>query len=214
MWTLKIEVNSTQQFLGKIAIKNNVELIGYPLTYQKEKTHIKITNSGTILGTNTQIKKTIKDLKTSKNTLEIETHKNQIILTTKVPNYFEPLFNPKIIFTEPITINPHTQTHIWTPSSFEKENLTPIIKFAKTHLNAKIIKLTNKKIKTISLQTITPNLSKQQHQALQLAINNGYYQYPKKTTLKQLANKMNISYSTLQEHLKKAESKTLNNLQI
>ena len=42
---------------------------------------------------------------------------------------------------------------------------------------------------------------------MELAINAGYYNYPKKITLPELAKKMKISYSTFQAHLKKAEGK-------
>ena len=42
---------------------------------------------------------------------------------------------------------------------------------------------------------------------MQIAINSGYYDYPKKITLPELAEKMQISYSTFQAHLKKAEGR-------
>ncbi len=54
-----------------------------------------------------------------------------------------------------------------------------------------------------------PNLSKQQQKALELAIENKYYGYPRKITLKKLATLMNISESTYQFHLAKAESKVI-----
>ena len=54
-----------------------------------------------------------------------------------------------------------------------------------------------------------PDLTKKQKQALELAINNGYYDYPKKITMEKLAKLMKISYSTYQQHLKTSESKIM-----
>ena len=61
----------------------------------------------------------------------------------------------------------------------------------------------------ISAGSAQPNLSTQQKKALELAIKNKYYGYPRKITLKKLSKLMNISESTYQFHLAKAEEKIL-----
>ena len=83
---------------------------------------------------------------------------------------------------------------------------------AKKHYSAKILKFKQEKINNISITSIMPSLSKQQYVAFNLAVNNGYYEFPKLITLDDLARLMKISYSTYQEHLKRAESKLLPSL--
>ena len=212
MWVLKLEVESEKQFLGKLAIKHNVLISGYPLSYNKEKNNILVTNAGQIFGTEKSNKDLIKDLKKSSQVTELEVNNNFIVITSKVPLYMEPLFNSRIIQPEPIIIDPKTKSHIWTLASFKREELEKVIKFANKYLNGKLLKLKEEKINNISITSILPNLSQKQHQAMQLAMSNGYYKYPKNIKMKELAIIMDISYSTFQEHLKKAESKLISSL--
>jgi predicted DNA binding protein len=53
--------------------------------------------------------------------------------------------------------------------------------------------------------TLHPELTDKQKTAIELAIKNGYYEYPRKIELKKLAKIMKVSYSTYQAHLRKAE---------
>ena len=57
-----------------------------------------------------------------------------------------------------------------------------------------------------------PFLSKNQRKALELAFANGYYDYPRKIELKDLAKQMNLSLSTYREHLRRAEKKVMPDL--
>ncbi|MFT4884021.1 MAG: putative DNA binding protein [Natronomonas sp.] len=47
--------------------------------------------------------------------------------------------------------------------------------------------------------------------ALRLALESGYYEQPRKTSLRDLAKKTNVARSTYEEHLRKAENKLLTN---
>jgi predicted DNA binding protein len=48
--------------------------------------------------------------------------------------------------------------------------------------------------------------------AFELAIENGYYSWPKGTDFIELAKKMKVSVPTFREHLKRAESKLIPDL--
>jgi len=86
-----------------------------------------------------------------------------------------------------------------------------IFKLTKKTLNAEMIKINKEKITNISFTTTLPELTKKQKQAFEVAMHNGYYEYPRTVELKQLAKIMKVSYSTYQEHLRKAESKIIPN---
>lgn len=53
-------------------------------------------------------------------------------------------------------------------------------------------------------------LSESQREAFELARNNGYYAWPRGISTRELAEKLDISKTTLLEHLRKAEAKLLN----
>ena len=75
--------------------------------------------------------------------------------------------------------------------------------------NGKVLKFKQEKISNISFTKLLPELTKNQKTALEIAINKGYYNYPKKIKMEELAKIRGISYSTFQAHLKKAEGKIL-----
>ena len=52
-------------------------------------------------------------------------------------------------------------------------------------------------------------LSRRQRQALQLAVQHGYYDTPKRSDIASLARKMGVDEATFSEHLRKVESKVL-----
>jgi predicted DNA binding protein len=53
------------------------------------------------------------------------------------------------------------------------------------------------------------NLSTNQEKVIRLAVELGYYNWPKKINLQKLSKLMGISKPTLQEHLRKAEIKVI-----
>jgi hypothetical protein len=55
-------------------------------------------------------------------------------------------------------------------------------------------------------------LTPKQQQALQIAFDHGYYQWPRKTNLNDLALASGCNRRTLQENLRRAESKVFNHL--
>src|SRR2546428_12938542 len=59
----------------------------------------------------------------------------------------------------------------------------------------------------LSLSSLFGNLTEKQMKALLAAIEGGYYEIPKRTTADELAGKLGTPRSTLEEHIRKAESK-------
>ncbi len=55
------------------------------------------------------------------------------------------------------------------------------------------------------------NITDRQLAALQLALESGYYEQPRKTSLRDLAEQTAVARSTYEEHLRKAENKLLTN---
>ena len=150
----------------------------------------------------------IRDIKKQPEMVEIEVNGDFIIAITKQPLFTESAYDPRIIRPSPVVIN-KAGYHVWDLASFKRKPLEKVLKFAEKYLNAEVLKFKEEKISNISFTKLLPELTKNQKKALEIAINNGYYDYPKKVKMEILAKKMEISYSTYQAHLKKAEGKIL-----
>jgi predicted DNA binding protein len=61
----------------------------------------------------------------------------------------------------------------------------------------------------LSLGSLFGNLTEKQMKALLAAVESGYYEIPKRTTADELATKLGQPRSTLEEHIRKAESKVV-----
>src|SRR5438552_18413960 len=59
----------------------------------------------------------------------------------------------------------------------------------------------------LSLSSLSGNLTEKQMNALLAAIEGGYYEIPKRTSADEVAGKRGTPRSTLEEHIRKAESK-------
>jgi predicted DNA binding protein len=64
----------------------------------------------------------------------------------------------------------------------------------------------------VSTAALFGGLTKKQVQALVFALENGYYQVPKKTTSEEMASKLRLPRTTYEEHLRKAEGKVLRSM--
>ena len=123
--------------------------------------------------------------------------------------FAEPVYNPRIIRPSPVIINHKERMHTWDLACFDKKLLMEVYNFAKKYLGLKMIYCKQEKLTNISVMNLMPKITKKQKRALEIAINNGYYDYPKKITLPELAKIMKVSYSTYQQHLKRAEGQIL-----
>ena len=61
----------------------------------------------------------------------------------------------------------------------------------------------------VPLNTVISNLTLKQVEAIVAAYNNGYYQTPRNVKVQNIADRINVPRTTLQEHLNKAENKIL-----
>jgi len=59
----------------------------------------------------------------------------------------------------------------------------------------------------ISLSSVFSELTEKQLEALQVALEHGYYEVPKKATAEEIARKHRVPRTTYEEHVRKAESK-------
>ena len=82
----------------------------------------------------------------------------------------------------------------------------------KDQFDVKILRIENTKLNEVYFPQVMPNLTKHQKHAIELAYKHGYYEFPRKVELEELAKLARISLSTFREHLRKAEKKLMPDL--
>jgi predicted DNA binding protein len=211
MWVISITIPYNKSSLfGHIAKKNNITIFGYPHSHTTYSDHISVLTSGFIFGEDKNIKNAISDLKKDDRLVHMELHGHYIILDVKQHIMNKDLFQPGLLYVKPgITTN--KGEYIFEIAAWKREQLIKIYKAYGVE-KVKLNWIKKKNITGIQITSPTPNLTKKQKKALKLAIDRGYYGYPRKVDIIQLAKEFGCAHSTFQFHLRNAEKKVMPSL--
>jgi len=117
--------------------------------------------------------------------------------------------HPEIIYTKPVLVR-RDGIERWELAALRKEVLMEFVKGLKqSGTTVSIASIKQAPLTDIYFPALSPDFSEQQQNALSLAKKEGYYDFPRKAWLAQLANVSGVSISTFREHLRKAERKLL-----
>jgi len=211
MWVAKLKGETEGSIFGPRTKKYNLTVIGYPMNYYKKNNKYFFTGAGYFLGEEENKKEFLKDLKKDKRIIKLERKGNFFTSLYSQKGRLGPFYDPELIFVKPVVIDSEGY-ETWEIGSWNKKKLVSLAKHtekAYKGYNIKLLKLKEEKIDNIFVHHVLPNLTKKQEKAIELAIKNGYYEYPREIELEKLAKLMKISYSTYQAHLRKAEKKLL-----
>lgn len=210
MWIAKIKYKH-KCILGDRCKKFNVSLQSVAFSVFKEGNRTITSSMHYVSGDEINIDKFIKDLKKDPNVIKIERKGNMFLLLEKAKQKAVKYFNPKIMFVKPVLIDKDGYEY-WEISSWEKKIVADFVNNIKKDVkDFKLLKFINTKIDNVFFPKLMPDLTSKQKQAIELAIENGYYFTPKKTSLRKLAKLMRVSLATYQQHLRIAEEKLLPN---
>src|SRR4030042_831033 len=210
MWIARISLQHEKDIFTEKTKRYNVNFYAYPLThYSKGKEHLFVA-MGILEGEESKKRLFIKELKKDRRIKELDIRGDII---TVLINYslkeinkaeLEFFYNSSLIHVEPV-LNSSDGFEYWKVGSFEKAKLKLVIEAAEKKHNGKLLSMTKTRLDNFSLISLTPKISEQQKKVILAAFKNGYYFYPRKIEIKKLADTLDISYSTCQEHLRKAE---------
>ena len=132
----------------------------------------------------------------------------QLFYTLRAKDAFhELLFDRTIFFTKPILVR--NGFEYWTVASWNKADLTALYARVKALEKQKKALIEMNEIREQQLDLFLPNvlsrLTDKQRDALSAAVREGYYEYPRRTSLEGLAKRLGVPRTTLQSHLRKAE---------
>ena len=215
MWVAKLRIKHDDCVVGRRCRRFNVVSIGVPFNSYKTDTHEYFSHFETLIGEDKDIQKFIEDLKGDPSIKGLEVEGNSLFflvelpLEQKIPTTH---YNPKIFFIKPVIVDIKGYES-WEIGSWDEQILRDfIVNLQKEHFDIKILKIQNEKLNNIYFPQVMPFLTKSQKRALEIAVQNGYYDFPRNSELEQLAKQAGISLSTFREHLRKAEKKVMPDL--
>lgn len=208
MWIAKIKTSGEGGLFGSRAKKHNVSIAGYPIAVRKKEDYLLIDMVAFLFGKNQNKKRFVNDLKKSKEIVNLEVNGDFMIAQVKDPKELEPAYPESIINIEPVLIDSNGD-NFYTIGSWDRGELNKFLDFVSKRYEVELLKIGKRKLSNFSLAKLRPELTEKQKSAIELAIKNGYYKYPRKTSVEKLAKISKISFSAFHAHLRKAEQKLL-----
>jgi predicted DNA binding protein len=139
--------------------------------------------------------------------LKVEVTGNNVFTLNRLPakeNVYDPVFDRRIIYVKPV-LQRVDGFEDWELASWEKEPLMRILHVPA--FDAKINFIEQRSIKDIFLPTIYPKIAEKQREAVELAVKEGYYEYPRRIHLEKLSEISGVKRQTFQQNLRRAERK-------
>lgn len=218
MWIAKFKIYDKEHRIRELIEENKINACYYPVNYYVKRRRYFFIAAGIIYGGNknkffADIKK-LKKQKTGRRLELLEIEEDFFIMITshtinqENKKYVNLFYNPAIIHYNPIVFHKDGWEE-WEIASMERKAIEDIIKIGKKVYDLKLLKFHEKKIKNFGFLTLLPELTDKQNKALKMALEEGYYNYPRKISLDKLSKKAKLSFSTFQAHVRKAENKIL-----
>ncbi len=211
MWILKLKIKHDCT-IGNRCEKYNVKSYSIPLGNWSEKGYNYTSERHTLEGSEENIKDFIIDIKKEKNIINLEIDKNTLFFigkskSKKIPTSF---YNQKMFFSKPVFVDKGGYEY-WEIGSWDRSILTDFVENLKNQkqIEINILYFKKTKLNDVYFPSIMPQLTDKQKRAFDLAVEEGYYDIPKRIDLKKLSKLMKISLATYQEHLKRAEAKII-----
>lgn len=214
MWIIKLSVNYENGIFAPRAKKFNVGIHGYMLNYNSIKGDYYFTVLAFVEGDDKLKKDFVEDMKKDKRVVKVENQGDFFICrakeskSKKIKKVISLFYNPLLIQVKPFVIFPSGWETLEL-ASFERKHLEEIIKISEKDFNMKLEYIKEGHLDSMGILNVLPKLTEKQRNAVESATAEGYYEYPRKTDVKRLAKKNKLSFSTFQEHLRKAENKLI-----
>jgi HTH DNA binding domain len=206
MWVAKIRIEGEKALLGGLAKRCSISMMGYPIHVKEFENFFEVDIVGTISGSKENEAEFLKIIKQSSRVISITIEDNLLFGKIREPMNYSPVYFPGLIHIEPVYINEDGIEH-WTLGSSDKKSIIDFIESIEEMPGADVISIYQQKMNSFMVMSARPSLSPKQRSAMDLAIKKGYYNYPRKTNVEELAKLSGVSFSTFQAHLRKAENR-------
>ncbi len=210
MWVLKLKIKHDCT-IGSRCEKFGVICYSMLLSTWKEGEYYRESERHTLEGSPEVIKKFLEDIRKDNRVKNIEISGNTLFFISKskkgIPGNF---YNQRMFFTKPVFVDKHGNEY-WEVGSYDRNVLVKFLENLEkeNYEHLEVLQFKNTKLDNIYFPAIAPELTEKQKRAFDLAVEEGYYDIPKRTELKKLARLMGVSLATYHEHLKRAEAKVI-----
>ncbi|MDD9954475.1 MAG: helix-turn-helix domain-containing protein [Candidatus Woesearchaeota archaeon] len=205
MWVGKFKIQHDDWVLEK-TVTHNISVTGVPLSsFHKNGKHYH-TAVTFVHGKEKNKNDFITSVKNDARVAKCSVHGDQLLLLIEGEDAVSHAFDASLFFVQPVLMKEGYE--FWEIGSWEKKNITAFFEKAKDVADVQMLKL-RKENPGVFVQHSVPTLTAKQRTAFDLAQAHGYYEYPRRVSVKELAEKMNVPRTTLQEHLRKAEAKIM-----
>jgi predicted DNA binding protein len=214
MWVAKFKLKDENDIYSHLCEKLKIDFFAVPYTQFTKNKKINLLGGGVISGSEENKKQFVNNLKKDSRVKSAEQYHDFVLIHAQHPISREAkeeikiFYNPQYIKTKPIHMSVDGWEY-WEVACLDRNELNKIIKTAIKYYNGKLFSVKKEKLKSVSSLELTPVLTLKQFEAIKLAYKEGYYNYPRKLTIPELAKTIKKSYSTFQENLRKAENKLI-----
>jgi predicted DNA binding protein len=209
MWILKMKFWHEGSTVIPLAQKYNVTVLAFPLNRYEKDGDVFITSGHILQGREKDKKAYIEEIVKNPRYEHLEYEGTFVVYTTRAKKgatHLQMYLSPELIFVKPIIIKPDGFEYLEV-AALNKKVLMDFLEIAQKRVKIELQKISQEPIRDLYVPHIMPDMTGQQRKAIMLAYSNGFYDFPKKTNIQNLAKLMKCSPSTFQEHLRKAEEK-------
>lgn len=212
VWVIKFKLKDDKDVYSPVCRKMKVEFFAFPYTQFVKNRKIHLLVGGILSGSEENKERFVEEIKKDSRVESVERHHDHIFIHTIHPITRESkaevkiFYNPQFIRVKPVHVSSDGWEY-WEVACLEREELNKLFRAAKKYYHGELFFIKKEKMKGISILELTFDLTEKQLGALQIALKEGYYTYPRTLTLPAVARMVGKSYSTFQEHLRKAEGK-------
>ena len=213
MWTAKLKLYHKDCPIVNRAVKFGVSVISYPRSHYSRAGKKYATTVCKFVGYDQDKKKKfLEDLKRDPSISRLDVSGDVFVYEYDLGKEGEHVmlyFDPEMVFVKP-TVNSPDGHEYWEVASWSKDKITKFIEELCKHMDkSKVLGIGQVTNVEVYFPSVMPKLSPMQEKALMLAYQWGYYDYPRKIDLRELAKRAGISLATFQENLRKAENKMM-----
>lgn len=206
MWTAKFKIKHDCWILSK-TVKYHFSAVGVPLNAYEKKGKKYHTGFDILRGSEESKQKFLKSLAHDPRVKKVERKGDHLFTVIEGHDFIAQVFDPSLFFISPVLQEKGYE--YWELGSWDRKTLLQFFYDAQRFASITMLKL-KKGTPTLTFHQALPKMTVKQQTAFHLAQEEGYYNFPRKITVKELARKMKIPRTTFQDHLRKAEAKVMN----
>ncbi len=217
MWYLKFKCRHTDCIYAPKLQELGLAVFFYHLGYYAKGNHVYTSAIQHLVGKTESIRKYVRYMRNHKRIVRVEDYGNVIFTLAKHGRELEvymDAYSPILIHPSPAYLSRDgfeiVEVACWDRKPLEE--LIRAIEENKTTTHFEILKFVDRKMDDVYVSRLLPQLSPKQEEAIKLAFGQGYYKFPRRTTLGKLAKIAGVSKPTFRENLRRAESKIIPNL--